>query len=312
MPRTYVHTAFGGPETERFDEVDIPVPAAGQVLIKVRAAGVNPADWKRRSNYNNYLGDVEPLLAPQPMGIEAAGTVVSIGDGVDGLVVGDEVFGNVAAAGAWGDYSLLNGSIIAKKPPEVAFVDAATLPVAAATAYDGIRQLDLTPGQVLLILGAGGGVGIAAAQIAVAEGVTVIGIASGAKAALLDSVGAIHVVYGEGVAERVRSVAPDGVDAIYDMVGGDALKELGPLVKSGTRIVTAASPESAWAAALELGGSRVARSLNSATLEAVAALVAVGTLKPFVTATFPLDQVGAALALVESGHSSGKVVIEVG
>ena len=304
MPRTYVHTAFGGPETQRFDEVDIPQPGEGQVLIKVRAAGVNPADWKRRSN---YAGTAEPLTAPQPMGLEASGVVVALGSGVDGIAEGDEVFGSVAGAGAWGDYSLLDGSIVAKKPAEVSFADAATLPVAAATAYDGVRQLDLQPGQVLLITGAGGGVGIAAAQIAIGEGVTVIGTASEAKKGLVSSVGAIHVAYGPGVVDRIRDVAPNGVDAIYDMVGGDALREVGGLAPSGDRIITAAD----GAAAAEFGGSRVTRARNSAVLEEVAALTAAGTLKPFVTATFPLDQVGEALGLVESGHATGKVVVEV-
>src|SRR5487761_2397722 len=214
MPRTYVHTAFGGPETQRFDEVEIPEPAEGQVLIEVRAAGVNPADWKRRAN---YAGNAAPLTAPQPMGLEAAGVVVATGPGVEGFAAGDEVFGSVAGAGAWGDYSLLDASIIAHKPAEVSFADAATLPVAGATAYDGVRELDLKPGQVLLIVGAGGGVGIAAAQIAVADGVTVIGTASEAKKGLVSSVGAIHVAYGPGVADRIRAVAPNGVDAIYDM-----------------------------------------------------------------------------------------------
>jgi NADPH:quinone reductase-like Zn-dependent oxidoreductase len=206
---------------------------------------------------------------------------------------------------------LLNASITAKKPAEVSFADAATLPVAAATAYDGVRQLELRSGEVLLIVGAGGGVGIAAAQIAVAAGVVVIGTASAAKADLVSSVGAIHVEYGPSVSDRIKAVAPMGVDAIFDLVGGDALYEVGALVPSGDRIVTAASPASAYAAALDLGGSRVARSLNSATLAAVAALTATGTLNPFVTAMFPLEEVGAALALVESGHASGKVVIEV-
>jgi NADPH:quinone reductase-like Zn-dependent oxidoreductase len=232
---------------------------------------------------------------------------MSVGEGVEGFVEGDEVFGNTSGAGAWGDYSLLDGGVVARKPASVSFVDAATLPIAAATAYDGIRQLALDPGQVLLIVGAGGGVGIATAQIAVAEGVTVIGTASEAKKGLVSSVGAIHVAYGPGVVERIRAVAPNGVDAIYDTVGGDALREVAALAPSGEMIITAAD----GAAAAEFGGSRVNRARNSAVLEQVASLAANGTLKPFVTATFPLDQVGEALGLVETGHATGKVVIEV-
>jgi NADPH:quinone reductase-like Zn-dependent oxidoreductase len=305
MPKTYVHTELGGPETQRFLDLPVPVPAHGQILIKVRAAGVNPADWKRRSNYS---GATPPLTAPQPMGLEAAGVVEAIGAGVDGFAVGEEVFGSVAAgAGAWGEYSLLDAAIAAHKPAGLSFADAATLPVAAATAYDGIHQLALGAGATLLITGAGGGVGIAAAQIAIAQGVKVIGTASEAKKGLVSSVGAVHVAYGPGVVERIKDVAPDGVDGIYDTVGGDALRELKELAPAGSKIITAAD----GAAAAELGGSRVERARNAAVLRAVAALTEAGTLKPFVTATFPLDQTGEALALVESGHATGKVVIEV-
>lgn len=304
MPRSYVHTAFGGPETQQFMDVEVPSAGEGRIAIKVRAAGVNPADWKRRANFS---GTAEPLSAPQPLGLEAAGVVVEVGPGVEGFSVGDEVFGSVAAAGAWGDYSVLDASIAAQKPENVSFTDAATLPIAAATAWDGIRQLALKPGQVLLIVGAGGGVGIATAQVAVAEGLTVIGTASEAKKGIVSSVGAIHVPYGPGVVERITAVAPQGIDAIYDMVGGDALREVAPLARSGSMIITAAD----GAAAAEFGGSRVTRARNSAVLREVAALASAGKLKPFVTATFPLDQIGEALALVESGHAMGKVVIEV-
>jgi NADPH:quinone reductase-like Zn-dependent oxidoreductase len=304
MPKTYVHTELGGPETQQFLDLPVPVPAEGQILIKVRAAGVNPADWKRRSNYS---GTATPLTAPQPMGIEAAGVVEAVGPGVEAFAVGEEVFGSVVGAGAWGEYTLLDAAIAAHKPAGVSFADAATLPVAAATAYDGIRQLDLGPGETLLITGAGGGVGIAAAQLAIAEGVKVIGTASESKKGLISSIGAVHVAYGPGVVERVREVAPDGIHGIYDTVGGDALRDLKDLAPEGSKVITAAD----GVAAAELGGSRVERARNGAVLEAVAALTDSGALKPFVTATFPLDQTGEALALVESGHATGKVVIEV-
>jgi NADPH:quinone reductase-like Zn-dependent oxidoreductase len=304
MPKTYVYTAFGGPETQQFVDLPVPVPAEGQLLIKVRAAGVNPADWKRRANFS---GAAAPLTAPQPMGLEAAGVVEGIGEGVEGFAVGDEVFGSVAGQGAWAEYALLDAAIATHKPAKVSFADAATLPVAAATAYDGIRQLNLAKGETLLVIGAGGGVGIAAAQIAIGEGLRVIGTASEAKKGLVSSVGAIHVAYGPGVADRIKEVAPDGVDGIYDMVGGDALREVGHLASSGSKIITAAD----GAAAAEFGGSRVERARNAAVLDAVAQLSESGTLKPFVTATFPLDQTGEALALVESGHATGKVVIEL-
>jgi NADPH:quinone reductase-like Zn-dependent oxidoreductase len=124
---------------------------------------------------------------------------------------------------------------------------------------------------------------------------------------LLSSIGAVHVAYGPGVVDRISEVAPDGIDGIYDMVGGDALRDVKSLAPDGSKVITAAD----GAAAAELGGSRVERARNGAVLQAVAALTEEGKLKPFVTATFPLDQTGEALALVETGHATGKVVIEV-
>src|ERR1700722_11107362 len=104
MPKTYVHNELGGPETQQFLDLPVPLPAEGQILIKVRAAGVNPADWKRRSNFS---GTSTPLTAPQPMGLEAAGVIEAVGPGVEDFAVGEEVFGSVVGAGAWGEYSLL-------------------------------------------------------------------------------------------------------------------------------------------------------------------------------------------------------------
>jgi NADPH:quinone reductase-like Zn-dependent oxidoreductase len=304
VPRTYVYTAFGGPENQEFLDLPRPDPGAGQLLVKVHAAGVNPADWKQRANFRN---SPDPLKGPTPMGLEVAGVVEELGAEVSGFAVGDEVFGSLAANGGFSEYSVLPVAIAAHKPPAVSFVDAATLPVAAATAYDGVQQLGLQPEETLLIIGIGGGVGIAAAQIAIAKGARVIGTASAEKKALVESVGATHVAYGEGVVERVRAAAPGGIDALYDQVGGAALRELAVLVTDPARIISAGDQ----AAGVELGGARLERARNAAVLDAVAAMVAAGTLRPHVTEVFPLDKVAEALALVESGHATGKVVVTV-
>ena len=298
MPKTYVYTAFGGPETQKFDERPQPVPGPGQFVVKVHAAGVNPADWKQRRNVRN---------APEPLGREVAGVVVEIGEGVDTFGVGDKAFGTVVANGGFSEYSVLSVDEAARKPQNVSFADAATLPVAGATAYDGITQLNLQPAETLLIIGIGGGVGIAAAQIALASGVRVIGTASNEKRDLVESIGAIHVVYGDGVLDRVRDAAGGPVAALYDMVGSDDLSQLAALVVDTSRIISIGDANTA----VRLGGARIERARNSAVLEAVAAMAATGTLKPFVTTVFPLDEAGDALALVESGHATGKVVLEV-
>lgn len=305
MGKVYVYTAFGGPEVQRFVDLPTPTPGEGELVIAVRASGVNPADWKRRSNFRR---SPDPFPGETPMGLEAAGVVEAVGSGTDGFAVGDRVFGSVARNGGWSEHSVLSVSQAALIPDGVSFEDAATLPVAAATAYDAIVQLKLQGGQSVLVTGAGGGCGIAACQIARSQGARVIGTASAAKKELLESVGVEHVTYGAGEDDRVRALAPDGLDALYDNVGGDSLRAVGPLVKDPSRLVTAADV----ATATELGGVAVARARNSEVLRIVAQMVADGTLKPFVTETFPLDRVGDALALVESGHATGKVVVEVG
>ena len=304
MTKTYVYTDYGGPEAQKFMDLPKPVPGEGELLVRVHAAGVNPHDWKVRANIGRYFSP-DPVRAPRPMGLEVSGVVEALGMATEGFSIGDEVFG--LGASPWSEYSLVRVGRATHKPASVSFVDAATLAVAAATAYDGIRQLDLEPGETLLIVGIGGGVGIAAAQIALAEGARVIGTASPSKKSLVERVGAIHVTYGNGVADRVCAAAPQGIAAIYDMVGDDALRAVGGLVRGAARVITAAEE----AAAVEFGGSRVKRTLNATTLEAVADLAAIDALKPFVTATFPLGQAAEALALVESGHATGKVVLEI-
>ncbi|MFE5030901.1 NADP-dependent oxidoreductase [Streptomyces sp. NPDC056683] len=306
MPKAYVYTRHGGPETEAFAELDRPVPGPGELLIAVRAAGVNPVDWKLRGGFRRP-GEGEARF-PVVLGSEAAGVVEETGEGVTGFSAGDEVFGNTSG-GAFAEYALLTASVAAHKPAALSFADAATLPVAAATAYDGVRQLDLPEGATLLVTGAGGGVGAAVLQIAHAWGLRVVGVASEAKKDLVEALGAVHVASGPDLADRVRAVAPDGVDGVYDLVGGEVLAEAAGLLADRTKLITAgAAPETVAA----LGGSRVARARTAAVLDEVAELVVAGELDPHVSRTFPLDRADEALRAVEEGHALGKIVIEVG
>ncbi|MEU8932285.1 NADP-dependent oxidoreductase [Streptomyces sp. NPDC048409] len=305
MPKAYVYTRHGGPETEAFADVDRPVPGPGELLVAVRAAGVNPVDWKLRGGFRRP-GEGEARF-PEVLGSEAAGVVEEVGEGVSGFAAGDAVFGNTSG-GAFAQYALLTASVTAHKPAALSFTDAATLPVAAATAYDGVRQLDLPEGATLLVTGAGGGVGAAALQIARAWGLRVVGVASEAKKDFVESLGAVHVPSGPGLAERVRAAAPGGVDAVYDLVGGEVLAEAAGLLADRTRLITAGAAPDTVAA---LGGSRVERARTAAVLDEVAELVVGGELDPFVSRTFPLDEAGPALRAVEDGHARGKIVIEV-
>jgi NADPH2:quinone reductase len=190
----------------------------------------------------------------------------------------------------------------------VSFTDAAVLPVAASTAYDGLTQLALKPGQTLLVNGIGGGVGVAAAQLARDADLTVVGTVGEGKRELVESLGAVIVVHGDGVADRVREILPEGVDGILDLVGGQALRDVAELVRDASAIVSAGDP----ATVADVGGAAVERHPGVAVFSAVAALVADGKLDPHVRETFPLTEAGAALQAVETGHARGKIVLTVG
>ncbi|MEV6027750.1 NADP-dependent oxidoreductase [Streptomyces sp. NPDC052036] len=306
MPKAYAYTRYGGPETETFVEVQRPSPGPGQLLVAVRAAGVNPVDWKLRGGLRRPGDTGEPSF-PVVLGSEVAGIVEEVGEGVTGFAAGDAVFGNTVSGG-YAEYALLPAAVTAHLPAELSFTDAAVLPVAAATAYDGIRQLDLPAGATLLVIGAGGGVGVAAVQIARAFGLRVIGTASEGKKDFVEQLGAVHIAPGPDLDARVRAAAPDGVDGVYDLVGGDVLEEAATLLTDRSKLISAAARQEVE----RLGGAPVSRARTAAVLDEVARLVVRGDVAPYVTRTFPLERADEALRAVEEGHARGKVVIEVG
>ncbi|KDN81607.1 NADPH:quinone reductase [Kitasatospora cheerisanensis KCTC 2395] len=299
--KAFGFVAYGGPEQQQFLDLPLPEPGPGGVRIEVRAAGVNPADWKKRQGW--FGTAAEPPLV---MGSEAAGVITAVGDGVNGFAVGDEVFG-IAPGGAFAEQVLLSARATARKPAGIGFDQAAALPVAAATAYDALRQLDLRDGETLLIVGIAGGVGSAATQLARARGIHVLGTAGTGSAEHVRSLGATPVRYGEGVAERLRAVAPDGVDAILDLVGDGAVRDVAGALRRPGRLVSTADR----ATAEELGGAYVQRDGTATVLTALADLVAAGTLDPQISARYPLDRAAEAIAEVETGHARGKLILEM-
>lgn len=305
MVRAFGFEEFGGPEVQTFRDVDMPAPMAGELLIEVRAAGVNPIDWKLRVGY------APDLALPAVMGAEASGVVREVGQDAGkpaGFTEGDEVFGRVApGSGGYAQFTLLTADASATKPPQVSFTDAATLTVAVSTGYDGVTQLDLRPGQTVLVNGASGGVGVAALQIARDRGIGVVGIAGADKRALVESLGAIFVPYGDGVAERVRELLVDGVDAIFDLAGGDGLRAIAELLADRTKLISAADAKTA----AELGGHMMDREPGSRVLGVVAGMVVDGKLDPHVEDVRSLDEAAEAVAAVERGHARGKVVLEI-
>ena len=304
MVKAFGYRSNGGPEVQEFLDLDMPTPMPGELLVEVRAAGVNPVDWKIRSG---MFGNASEGDLPAVLGSEVSGVVRGVGKDVDGFAENDEVFGTVApGSGAFAEYTLVTAGAAARKPPQVSFNDAATLPVAAATAYDGVTQLGLKEGQTLLINGIGGGVGVAAAQIARDLGMNVIGTGSEDKRAMVETLGATLIPSGDGVADRIRQILPDGVDAIFDLAGGDALRAVAELVSDKTKLISAGD-----FSVDELGGHVIERDRTSRVLEIVAGLVADGKLDPHVEDVRPLDEAADAVAAVEIGHARGKVVVGV-
>ena len=305
MVKAFGYSSNGGPDVQEFLDVEMPSPLPGELLVEVRTAGVNPVDWKIRSG---MYGGAKSGDLPAVLGSEVSGVVREVGKDVDGFAVNDEVFGSVApGSGGYAEYTLVTANAAAAKPPQVSFNDAATLPVAAATAYDGVTQLGLKEGQTLLINGVSGGVGVAAAQIARDANINVIGTASEDKRELVESLGATLVPYGSGVAERVRQLLPDGVDAIFDLAGGDGLRAVADLLADRDKLISAGDPDTVD----ELGGHMIERDRTHRVLEIVGGLVADGKLDPHVEDVRPLDEAADAIAAVEVGHAKGKVVIEV-
>lgn len=301
MSKVYVFNRYGGPEGQELVDRPIPRPGPGELGVEVRAAAVNPMDWKLRSG---RLGQSQKL--PMAMGCEVAGVVTAVGDGVGGFAVGDEILGAVAPGhGGFAEHTIVKATEAVAKPEEITFADAATIPVAGATAYDGTHQIELQAGQTLLILGVGGGVGLMAAQIGKVHEFTVIGTASESKRGIVESTGAIFVPYGDGLVSRLREIAPDGVHLILDLVGGDALREVAELATEPDRIISAPDPETAT----ELGGNALKRSTEA--MAKITDVIKYGLVNPHVLTRFPLERTGEAIAAVENGHATGKVIVEM-
>lgn len=299
-----VYEQFGGHEVLRHASgVAVPEPGAGEVRVRVAAVGVNPVDWKRRYG---WVEEFYPTTFPAVPGLEFAGTVDALGEGVTGFAVGDEVFG-WTKTGAYAEYAI--AGTIAPKPAALTWEQAASLPVAGETAQRVLDLLAVRPGETLLLHGAAGAVGAVAAQLAVAAGVTVVGTASERNHAFLRGLGVTPVTYGEGLADRVRAAAPQGVDAVFDAAGHDTLPvSIELLGGEKSRIVTIAAPDAAEHGVV-FSGVSVEEPVARRRLTDQAALVAEGRLRIDLAETFPLKEAARAQELSESGHVRGKLVI---
>jgi NADPH:quinone reductase-like Zn-dependent oxidoreductase len=290
---------FGGPEVLHEAEVDIPEPGPGQVRVRVRAAGVNPFDYKVRSG---AMEAVSKTPLPKILGLEVAGTVDAVAPDVTGFAVGDDVFG-WSDSGAYAEYSLMSRAAI--KPADLEWEIAVALPVAGETSERVLDQLKLTSGETLLIHGAAGAVGTVAVQLALARGAKVIGTASAANHEYLASLGAIPTEYGAGLVERVRALAPDGVDAVFDVAGKGALPDSIELRGGTDRIVTIADPSAFGLGVIFSSGG------GTVDLSGLADRAAKGELVVAISGVYPLADVAAAHRVIEAGHARGKLVLTV-
>jgi NADPH:quinone reductase-like Zn-dependent oxidoreductase len=311
MMKAVRFSRFGGPEVLEIVDLPDPHPGPGQVRIAVRAAGVNPSDWKKREG----LMDEE---LPQTMGYEAAGIVDELGEGVADVAVGDRVFGFSAEEGAQAELAVL--SYYAPIPPSLDFAGAAALPSAVETATRALDQLAIGSGNsgsgnsgsgsTVLINGASGSVGSAAVQLAVVRGARVIGTASPANHEYLRSLGAEPVAYGEGLVERVRALAPDGVDLALDVAGSGVLPELIELAGGAGHVITVADFGGAQEYGVRFSRGDAGRAVHA--IGEIGELVESGRFSLPVAQTFPLAEVAEAHRVSEHGHARGKLVLLVG
>ncbi|CCH76182.1 Alcohol dehydrogenase GroES domain protein [Nostocoides japonicum T1-X7] len=291
---------FGGPEVLEIVELPDPHPGPGEVRVAVGAAGVNASDWKKRQG----LMDQE---LPQTMGYEAAGVVDELGEGVDDVAVGDRVFGFCTDGAAQAELAVL--SFYARIPRSLDVVTAAALPSAVETAARALDQLGVRAGSTLLVHGASGTIGQAAVQLAVAGGARVIGTGSPATHDRLRSLGAEPVAYGTGMADRVRALAPGGVDLALDVAGSGVLPELVGLAGGPQRVMTIADVAGAQEHGVRFSTGESGRALWA--LAQVAGLVESGRFSLPVGRTFPLAEVAEAHRVGESGLVRGKLVLVV-
>jgi NADPH:quinone reductase-like Zn-dependent oxidoreductase len=306
--RAVVFESFGGPEALTVRDVPAPQAGPGQIRVRVTAAGLNPMDWFMTSDAATAARF--GLGLPCGFGTDYAGVVDQVGDGVAGFAAGDRVFGG-ALSRAVADHVLIDlaGTIAAggdahRTPDGVDDRTAATLTIAGCTAAAALAVVSPGPDDTVLIGAAGGGVGVFAVQLARLAGARVIGTGSAASADALRGLGAEPVTYGEGLADRVRALAPGGVTAAIDLYGTETVQAARELGVPDARITTIAA---------QVDGITPANGADAApgTLEEIAGLVAAGRLRVPIAATFPVEQIRTAVELQAGRHVHGKVVIDL-
>lgn len=304
--RAITYSQYGTSETLTLTDVPDPRVGPGEVLIRVRSASVNPVDWKVLGGYLDGLMQADFPAIP---GWDVSGVVEAIGPDTPEFAIGDEVIAYArkdwVQQGTFAELVSASVRMVARKPAALDWNEAAGLPLAGLTAYQLLTRLGTTEGDTVLIHAAAGGVGIIGVQVAKALGARVIGTASEGNHEFLRELGAEPITYGDGLAERVRELAPEGVDVVADFVGG-VLETTQAVLKDGGRHGSIADGTVA-----EAGGLSMWARPNPEDLQALADLADAGKLTVPVAEVFALEDVAKAFELSQGGHVRGKIAIEV-
>ena len=307
MARAVRFDEYGSVDVLQVVEVDAPSPGAGELLIRVKAAGINPGESKIREG---LLHDRWPSTFPSGQGSDLAGVVEQVQHDPahpDDFSVGDEVIGFTDNRSSQAELVVIEAANAARRPPEVPWEVAGSLFVAGATAWAAVRAVVLAPGDTVVVAGAAGGVGSISVQLAVRTGATVIGLAGESNHEWLRAHGVVPVTYGDGVAGRIREAAPHGIDAFIDTVGTGYVELAIDLGVTPARIDTIADFPAIEKYGVKSDGN--AAGASAATLAELAALIADGQLEVPIAATYRLDRVRDAYTELEQGHTHGKIVL---
>lgn len=295
---------YGGRDVLYVAEIDMPVPDTGEVLVEVRAAGINPGEAAIRVG---ALHDVFPATFPSGEGSDLAGVVVDVGAGVTGFSVGDEVMGFSLRRSSHATHTVVPQEQLIPKPAQLSWEAAGSLYVAGCTAYAAVRAVAPQPGETVAVSAAAGGVGSLVVQLLALREARVLGIASAANADWLRAHDVIPVEYGDGLAARLREAAPDGIDAFIDLFGPDYVQLAIDVGVAPQRIDTIISFAKAGEVGAKTEGS--AEASTAAVLAEMADLVATGAVDLDVAASYPLDRVADAFEELERRHTHGKIFL---
>lgn len=309
MPKAVRYDEHGGINVLRIEDVERPVPGPGQVLVRVKAAGINPGEALIRTG---ALAEVFPSTFPSGQGSDLAGTIEETGEGVEGFAAGGEVIGFVQTRSSQAEFAVVEAENLTPKPDGVSWEEAGSLYVAGTTAYAALRAVSVGEGDTVVVSGAAGGVGSIIVQLARIAGVAVIGLASESNHGWLTDHGAVPVTYGEGVEGRIREASGGEVDAFIDTFGDGYVKLALDLGVRPDRINTIIDFKAAEKYGVKTEGEmgEAAPLVRTETLAELAGLISAGRMRIPISKVYPLDEVRDAYREVEKRHTRGKIVLK--